>query len=169
MAIIDALLPEFDHEMTSTRKVLERIPEERFEWKPHQKSFSLGALATHVARLPTWGTETLTRSEIDLGNNVPGEAIPLKSDLLAAFDRNVADARAALSGKTDAELMAMWSLKRNGKTLFTMPKTTVLRSFVLNHLIHHRAQLSVYLRLLDIPVPSLYGPSADEGAPVTGS
>jgi uncharacterized damage-inducible protein DinB len=87
----------------------------------------------------------------------------LKSDLLVTFDRNVADTRAALVGKTDAELMAMWALKRNGKTLFTMPKTTVLRSFVLNHLIHHRAQLSVYLRLLDVPVPSLYGPSADEG------
>lgn len=163
MAIIDALIPEFDHEMSRTRKVLERVPEDRFDWKPHQKSFSVGALATHVARLPTWGTDTLNKSEIDLGNDASVEAIPLKSDLLAVFDRNVADARAALVGKTDAELMAMWSLKRNGKTIFTMPKTAVLRSFVLNHLIHHRAQLSVYLRLLDIPVPSLYGPSADEG------
>ena len=164
MAIVDSLIPEFDHEMATTRKVLERVPEERFDWKPHEKSFSLGVLAKHVATLPTWGTETLTRSEIDLvGNNPPASAAS-KSELLDAFDKNVADARAALAGKTDAELTAMWSLKRNGKTVFSMPKTTVLRSFVLNHLIHHRAQLTVYLRLLDIPVPSIYGPSADEPA-----
>jgi len=164
MAIVDALLPEFDHEMTRTRKVLERVPEERFDWKPHQKSFSLGALAMHVATLPTWGTETLTRSEIDVGNNPAPAATPSKSDLLAAFDRNVAQARAALAGRTDAELTAMWSLKRNGKVVFSMPKTTVLRSLVLSHLIHHRAQLTVYLRLLDVPVPAIYGPSADEPA-----
>ncbi|HEY5617490.1 MAG TPA: DinB family protein [Vicinamibacterales bacterium] len=164
MAIVDALLPEFDHEMTRTRKVLERVPEERFDWKPHQKSFSLGALAMHVATLPTWGTETLTRSEIDVGNNPAPAATPSKSDLLAAFDRNVAQARAALAGRTDAELTAMWSLKRNGKVVFSMPKTTVLRSLVLSHLIHHRAQLTVYLRLLDVPVPAMYGPSADESA-----
>jgi uncharacterized damage-inducible protein DinB len=104
------------------------------------------------------------RSEIDLvGNNPPASAAS-KTELLNAFDKNVADARAALAGKSDAELMAMWSLKRNGKTVFSMPKTTVLRSFMLNHLIHHRAQLTVYLRLLDIPVPSIYGPSADEPA-----
>ena len=164
MAIVDSLIPEFDHEMATTRKVLERVPEERFDWKPHEKSFSLGVLAQHVATLPTWGTETLMRSEIDLvGNNPPASAAS-KSELLNTFDKNVADARAALAGKSDAELMAMWSLKRNGKTVFSMPKTTVLRSFMLNHLIHHRAQLTVYLRLLDIPVPSIYGPSADEPA-----
>ena len=164
MAIVDALIAEFDHEMASTRKVLERVPEERFDWKPHQKSFSLGVLATHVATLPTWGTETLTRSEIDIGTNAQPGSAASRSELLAAFDRNVGDARRALAGKSDAELMAMWSLKRNGKTVFSMPKTAVLRSFVLNHLIHHRAQLTVYLRLLDIPVPSIYGPSADEPA-----
>ncbi len=164
MAIVDTLIPEFDHEMMSTRKVLERVPEERFDWKPHEKSFSLGALATHVATLPTWGTETLTRSEIDVGNGRTVAAIPSKSELLATFDGNVAQARTALVGKTDAELLAMWSLKRNGKTVFSMPKTAVLRSFVLSHLIHHRGQLSVYLRLLDVPVPSIYGPSGDEPA-----
>jgi uncharacterized damage-inducible protein DinB len=164
MTIVDSLIPEFDHEMATTRKVLERVPEERFDWKPHEKSFSLGVLATHVATLPTWGTETLTRSEINLVGNNPPTAAPSKNELLTTFDKNVADAREALAGKTDPELMAMWSLKRNGKTVFSMPKTTVLRSFVLNHLIHHRAQLTVYLRLLDIPVPSIYGPSADEPA-----
>jgi len=164
MLIVDSLIPEFDHEMATTRKVLERVPEERFDWKPHEKSFSLGVLAKHVATLPTWGTETLSRSEIDLVGNNPPTSATSKNELLTAFDKNVGDARAALAGKSDAELMAMWSLKRNGKTVFSMPKTTVLRSFVLNHLIHHRAQLTVYLRLLDIPVPSIYGPSADEPA-----
>lgn len=164
MSLVDALIPEFDHEMTSTRHVLERIPEQRFDWKPHSKSYSLGALATHVATLPTWGVEALNRSDIDIGSNPPNPLVPSKIEILAAFDRNVANARAALVGRTDAELLATWSLKRNGKTVFTMPKTAVLRSFVLNHLIHHRAQLTVYLRLLDVPVPSIYGPSADEPA-----
>ena len=165
MALVDALLPEFDHEMATTRTVLERVPQDKFDWKPHAKSFSLGALAAHVATLPTWGTETLTRSEIDVGTTQqPPTALPSRQEVLATFDRSVAGARAALAGRTDAELMAMWSLKRGGRTLFTMPKAAVLRSFVLNHLVHHRGQLTVYLRLLDIPVPSIYGPSADEPA-----
>jgi len=163
MPLVDALLPEFDHEMTATRKILERVPEDRLEWKPHAKSFSLGALATHLANLPTWGTETLTRSEIDLpAVPSPPGALPSKTELIAAFDRNVAAARAAMTGKTDGELLAIWSLKRGGKTLFSMPKTSVMRSFVLSHMIHHRAQLGVYLRLLDVPVPATYGPTADE-------
>lgn len=165
MALVDALLPEFDREMTTTRKVLERVPEDKFDWKPHAKSFSLGALAAHVATLPTWGTETLTRSEFDVGGDQrPPTAPPSKNELLATFDKSVADARAALVDKTDGELMAIWSLKRSGRTLFSMPKTTVLRSMVLNHVVHHRGQLTVYLRLLDVPVPSIYGPSADEPA-----
>ena len=162
MPLVDALLPEFDHEMTTTRKVLERVPDDRFDWKPHPKSFSLGALATHVANIPTWGTETLTRSEIELTGTQPLSSLPSKTQLMATFDKNVAETRAALAGKTDAELLAIWSLKRGGKAMFSMPKAAVLRSFVLSHLIHHRGQLSVYLRLLDVPVPSIYGPSADE-------
>jgi len=162
MGMVDALLPEFDHEMTTTRKVLERLPEDRLDWKPHVKSFSLGALATHVATLPTWGAETLNKSELDLAGGQPAAALPSKTELISAFDKNVAATRLALAGKTDAELLAMWTLKRGGKTLFSMPKTAVLRSFVFSHLIHHRGQLSVYLRLLDVPVPSIYGPSADE-------
>ena len=165
MPLVDALLPEFDHEMTTTRKALERVPEDKLEWKPHARSFSLGALATHLANLPTWGTETLTKSEIDLpAVQQPASALTSKTELIAAFDRNVAAARAAMTGKTDAELLAIWSLKRGGKTLFSMPKTAVLRSFVLSHIIHHRAQLGVYLRLLDVPVPATYGPTADEPA-----
>lgn len=164
MGMVDALLPEFDHEMTTTRKVLERLPEDRFDWKPHPKSFSLGALATHVATLPTWGAETLNKSEFDLAGSQPVAALPSKAELMATFDKNVAATRSALAGKSDAELLAMWTLKRGGKTIFSMPKTAVLRSFVLSHLVHHRGQLSVYLRLLDVPVPSIYGPSADEPA-----
>ena len=162
MPLVDALLPEFDHEMTTTRKALERVPEDKFAWKPHARSFSLGALAAHVAALPTWGTETLTRSDMDIAGAQPPAAPASKTELMATFDKNVAATRSALAGKTDAELMAMWTLKRGGKTIFSMPKAAVLRSFVLSHLIHHRGQLSVYLRLLDVSVPSIYGPSADE-------
>ena len=162
MPLVDALLPEFDREMSTTRKVLERVPDDRFDWKPHAKSFSLGELAGHIANLPTWGEEALTKSEIDVGNGQRPTAPPSRAAMLKSFDRNVATVRAALAGKTDPELMAIWTLKRNGKTLFAMPKTTVLRSFVLSHVIHHRGQLTVYLRLLDLPVPSVYGPSADE-------
>ena len=166
MTIADALLPEFDHEMASTRKVLERVPGDRLDWKPHPKSYSIGALAAHVANLPRWGAETLTRAELDVGDGPPPAPPASVGELLAAFDGSVAAARAALVGRTDAELAAMWSLRSHGKTIFSMPKSSVLRAFVLSHLIHHRAQLTVYLRLLDIPVPSLYGPSADEPAPL---
>ncbi len=162
MAIVDALLPEFDHEMTTTRKLLERVPDDRFDWKPHPKSFSLGALATHVVNLATWAVDTLNKSEIDLTGDQRLPSAPSRAQLLSAFDTNVAAARAALAGRSDADFQAMWTLKRDGKTIFSMPKSTVLRSFVLSHLIHHRGQLSVYLRLLDVPVPSIYGPSADE-------
>ena len=164
MTIVDALLPEFDREMTTTRKVLERVPEDKFAWKPHAKSCSLGALATHVTTLPTWGRETLEKSEIDIAGGRPPAAPRSRAELLATFDTHVAATRSALVGRSDAELLATWTLKRGGKTIFSMPKATVLRSFVLSHLIHHRGQLSVYLRLLDVPVPSIYGPSADEPA-----
>jgi uncharacterized damage-inducible protein DinB len=162
MSMIEALLPEFDREMTTTRKVLERVPNESLAWKPHAKSFSLGELASHVAALPTFATETLNRSEFEIGNLRPPLALPSRTDVLAAFDASTGAARAALAGKSDAELMAIWTLKRNGTPLYSMPKAVVLRSLVLSHVIHHRGQLSVYLRLLDVPVPSIYGPSADE-------
>jgi uncharacterized damage-inducible protein DinB len=162
--MIDALLAEFDHEMTTTRKLLERVPEDRLAWKPHAKSWSLGDLATHLSRLPQWGEMTLTQSEIDIGGQGAADAKTSRAELLSAFDRNVAAARAALAGKIDAELMAMWTLKRDGHAIFSMPKAAVWRSFVLSHIIHHRGQLSVYLRMQDVPLPSIYGPSADEGA-----
>jgi uncharacterized damage-inducible protein DinB len=162
--IVDALLPEFDHEMTTTRKLLERVPEGKFDWKPHARSMSLGSLATHVATIPHWGEITLTQSEIDMGGAGTAELVRSRAELLARFDKNVAGTRSALVGKGDAELMAPWSLKNNGHTMFTMPKAVVWRSFVMNHVIHHRAQLSVYLRMHDVPLPAMYGPSADEAA-----
>jgi len=162
MPLVDALLPEFDHEMTTTRKLLERVPEGKFDWKPHPKSMSLGSLATHVANIAYWGEVTLTQPGIDLGGSGVAELAKSRADLLAKFDKNVSATRAALVGKSDAELMAPWTLKNSGHTVFTMPKATVWRSFVMNHVIHHRAQLSVYLRLHNVPVPAMYGPSADE-------
>ena len=162
MPMVDALLPELDHEMTTTRKLLERVPDDRLDWKPHEKSMSLGGLATHLSNLPTWGTLTLTQAEFDMAGVPTLSPLASRAAVLSMFDQNVSAVRAALVNKTDAELMAQWALKQGGHTLFTMPKASVLRSFLLNHIIHHRGQLSVYLRLNDIPVPSIYGPSADE-------
>lgn len=164
MPTVDALLPEFDHEMATTRRVLERVPERAFAWKPHPKSYTMGELAQHVSMIPMWGHVTLAQDGFDLVGDGRIAVAPGVADLLAGFDQRVVEARAALVGRTDAELMAPWTLARDGQPLFTMPKASVWRSFVMNHLIHHRGQLSLYLRLQDVPVPSLYGPSADEAA-----
>jgi uncharacterized damage-inducible protein DinB len=164
MAIVDALLPEFDREMTTTRHLLERVPDDRFDWKPHPKSMSMGQLASHLATIPMWGHATVTQSEIDLAGDSQMPPMTTRADLLSTFDKHVAQTRAAVTGRTDAELMSPWTLKSKGQTVFTMPKAVVWRSFVMNHLIHHRAQLGVYLRMNDVPVPSMYGPSADEAA-----
>ena len=164
MAIAEALLPEYDHEVATTRRVLERVPDDRLAWKPHDKSMSMGQLASHVATMLSWGSTTLKQSEIDLSGSYTPPDLKTRADLLASFDKEAAATRAALAATSDPELMTMWSLKREGKTIFSMPKAAVLRSFVMNHMIHHRGQLSVYLRLNDVPVPSMYGPSADECA-----
>jgi len=164
MPISDMLLPEFDHEMATTRKLLERVPDGHFDWKPHGKSFSLGQLAQHVATLPWWGQVTLQQTEFDVAANPPLAPVATRAALLDLFDRHTAATRQALNGKTDAELMAPWSLKSGAATVFSMPKVTVWRSFVMNHLVHHRGQLSVYLRMQDVPLPAMYGPSADEQA-----
>jgi len=162
MALVDHLLPEFDHEMATTRKLLERVPEDRLSWKPHAKSFSLGQLAQHVANIPAWGTFTLERPDLDLAATPPSGELGSRAAILEFFEGNAANARKLLVGKTDAELMAPWSLKKGDHVVFTMPKATVWRTFVMNHLVHHRGQLSVYLRQQDVPLPSMYGPSADE-------
>lgn len=164
MAIADTLLPEFDREITTTRKLLERLPEAQLAWRPHTKSMSLGELAAHVATLPMWGAVTLGRADFDLAGGVERPPMGTRAEILAAFDRFAADTRQALTGRTDAELLAPWTLRRGTEVVFTMPKAIVWRGFVMNHLIHHRGQLSVYLRLQDVPLPAIYGPSADEAA-----
>jgi len=167
MSLSEMILPEFEQEMANTRRTLERVPDEKFEWKPHEKSSSLGGLATHLANIPSWTTNTFEKDELDIA---PPDAPPFRleqakstADLLAAFDKNVADAQAALAAATDERWFGKWSLLRGGDTIMTLPRAAVMRGFVLSHLIHHRAQLGVYLRLLDVPVPAIYGPSADEG------
>lgn len=168
MAISESLLPEFDYEMQTTRKLLERLPDEKFEWKPHPRSTELGGLATHLANIPTWAITAVNEVSLDLmPGGVPAPRMEVakgREQLLKTFDENVAKARAAIAGASDESLFVPWSLLMNRKTVMTLPRVAVLRSFVLNHLIHHRGQLSVYLRLNDIPVPSIYGPSADEGS-----
>ena len=161
MSIAESLLPEFDREMSTTRRLLERVPDEKFAWKPHDKSMSLGDLATHLSNLPSWGSVTLTASDFDLASPHTSAASS-RADVLSRFDTNVADTRAALVGRSDPEMMAPWTLKHGEQKLFTMPRIAVWRTFLMNHVIHHRGQLSVYLRLNDVPVPAMYGPSADE-------
>jgi uncharacterized damage-inducible protein DinB len=168
MGISQAMLPEFDMEMASTRKTLERVPEEKLAWKPHAKSWNMGGLASHLTNIPTWAVLGIEKDSIDLApggvKQPPTPEIKTRSEMLATFDKNVASARAAIAGASDEHLFKPWSLLMNGKAVLTLPRVAVLRSFVMNHMIHHRAQLGVYLRLNDIPVPAVYGPSADEGA-----
>jgi uncharacterized damage-inducible protein DinB len=166
MTLREALLAEFDQEMANTRKSLERVPYDRAEWRPHPKSSTLGRLATHLAEIPAWASTALEQDSLDL--SPPGSAphqpafIGSHREVLDLFDKNVAAARAALVAVSDESLGKPWSLLSGGKTIFTLPRLAVFRSFVLNHTIHHRGQLGVYLRLNDVPVPALYGPSADE-------
>jgi uncharacterized damage-inducible protein DinB len=168
MPMSDELLAEFDHEMATSRTVLSRIPDERFGWKPHPKSLAMGALGSHLANLSTWMTRVLLHDSFDLApaGGPPPRWEGLKSgrELLAWFDTNVAAARAALAAADDAQLRKPWSLLAGGKALFTLPRAAALRSMVFNHIVHHRGQLTVYLRLCDIPVPQVYGPTADEGS-----
>jgi uncharacterized damage-inducible protein DinB len=165
MAIKDALLPEFDHEMATTRRLLERLPEAEFAWKPHARSMALGQLAGHIANLPQWCSATLASTVFDL-DALALDARPQlpasRAAVIEEFDGKVAAARNQLTSTTDAEFMTPWTLKKGGQEVFTLPRISAIRSFVMNHLIHHRGQLSVYLRLKDVPLPSMYGPTADE-------
>jgi uncharacterized damage-inducible protein DinB len=166
MSIAEAILPEFDQEMAGTRKTLERIPNDKLDWKAHPKSNTIGWVGSHLAEIPGWAEGTLTQDAWDLapkdGEPYRTPKLPSREQMLDAFDTNVAAARAAIQSTSDAEFMEPWSLLMGGEALFTMPRIAVIRSFVLNHNIHHRAWLCSYLRLNDIPVPALYGPSGDE-------
>lgn len=166
MAFKEALLPEFDHEMANTRKSLERVPDDKLDWKPHEKSGSMGWLVSHIANIPSWPVFTVDQDSLDIAP-VSGETFQTptaksRKELLEIFDKNVTEGRAAIAKSSDEHLMKPWSLLAGGNTVLTMPRIGVLRTFVMNHIIHHRAQLGVYLRLNDVPVPALYGPSADE-------
>ncbi len=163
MAFTDALLAEFDHEAGTTRRLLERVPEEQFGWKPHEKSMTLGRLATHVAEIPAWGRRVLGSDELDISGPYTPREEKTRAAVLALFDEQAADMRKLLASSSEAELKAPWTFKAEGKTLFTQPKGGVIRGMVFNHLIHHRGQLSVYLRLKNVPLPPMYGPTADEG------
>lgn len=167
MTLSKALLPEFDQEMANTRKTIERIPEDKLDWRPHPKSTTLGGLVTHLSNLPSWTVFTINQDLLDIApvGAAPFRLEPIRSrkEALDAFDKNVVAAQSALAAASDEVLLKPWSLLSGGKTVFTLPRIAVLRSFVMNHTIHHRAQLGVYLRLNAIPVPSIYGPSADEG------
>jgi uncharacterized damage-inducible protein DinB len=157
------ILPEFDHEMGNTRKSLERVPDDKLGFKPHAKSMSLGALATHLATLGHWTEAIIGQDSFDVSNAPRIPELKTRQEILAAFDQSTAAARNAIASASDAQLTRPWSLVSKGQTIFTLPRIAVLRSFIMNHTIHHRAQLGVYLRLNDIAVPSIYGPSADEG------
>ena len=163
--ISQSLLPEFDHEIATTRKVLANVPADQFGWRPHEKSFTMGDLSSHLANLLSWTAPTMTTEMMDIEPNGVSWKEPgydTLEALLAAFDANAKAAREALAAATDEQFLANWSLAKNGKLMMTMPRIAVIRSFIMNHLVHHRGQLSVYLRLTGAQVPSIYGPSADD-------
>jgi uncharacterized damage-inducible protein DinB len=166
MSLAQSLLPEFDHEMATTRRALERVPLDKASWRPHAKSYTLGELANHLAQIPGWTEPTLTRDSLDMspeaGDFLPPPVAETRKALLASFDENLAQARKALAETSDEAFFQPWTLKTGDTEHFTMPRIAVFRSFILSHIIHHRAQLGVYLRLNDVPVPSSYGPTADE-------
>lgn len=161
MPLKDFLIQEFDREMANTRKTLERVPAAKWDWKPHAKSGSLGWLAGHIATLPAFGTSIIRRPALDIaGANFP--RVEAHGMLIETFDRATEDTRKALADLDEKKLEENWTLTNNGQAIFTLPRYHALRSVCLNHIIHHRAQLTMYLRQLDVPVPGLYGPSADE-------
>jgi uncharacterized damage-inducible protein DinB len=163
MRIVDSLFMEIDQETATTRRVLERVPEDKLGWKPHEKSMSLGQLAQHIATIPGLIARILSGDGLDLDQaNFNQPAIESTAELVRALDESVSTAKDVLNGFDDDRAMGAWKLSKGGKELFAAPRIAVARSIMLNHWYHHRGQLSVYLRLLDVPVPSIYGPSADE-------
>ena len=173
MSIAQSLLPEFDQEMQNTRKVLERIPDEKWNWKPHDKSGTVGWMASHIATIPEWAIMTLNTESFDYapvgGSSYVPPKIENQKQTLEAFDKGVTETRKALEKASDDDMTKVWSLLAGGQTVFALPRVAVYRSMIMNHLIHHRAQLTVYYRLLGVAVPGLYGPSADEGQPGAAS
>ena len=162
MSLAQSLLPEFIHELGNTRKALARVPFDKGAFQPHPKSMTLLALSGHIANVPSWANFTLRTPSLDLATLSPNQAPDSLEAMLTTFDSGASSALEALAAATDEDLQAPWTLSMGEQVFFTMPRIAVLRSMVFNHLIHHRGQLTVYLRMNDIPVPALYGPSADE-------
>lgn len=155
---------ELQNEATATRKIIERLPEDKFDWQPHEKSMNLARLAGHVVEMIGWTIPTIKQDELDFSKMDYTPPVYTKtSELLDKFDKNIADATEALSNVSDEDMAKQWTLRNGEQVYFTMSRVAVMRSMVMNHIIHHRGQLSVFIRLLDIPVPEIYGPSADEG------
>jgi uncharacterized damage-inducible protein DinB len=164
MTISEMLLPEFDQEMASTRKLLACLPEDKLDYKPHEKSMKLGRLAGHVAEMPGWIGSLPGNDKLEIPPDWKPAVATSRAQLLSVFDDNVAKGRAALASMSDEDFGKNWSLIFNGRVAFTLPKLAVVRTIVMNHMIHHRAQLGVYFRLNDVAIPGMYGPSADDKA-----
>jgi uncharacterized damage-inducible protein DinB len=169
MTISQMLLPEFDQEMANTRKLLACLPEDKLDYQPHEKSMKLGRLAAHVAEMPGWLAMLPQRDKLEITSDWKPPVATSREQLLSFFDDNVAKGRAALAGMSDEEFAESWSLIFRGQTAFTMPKSAVARSVIMNHVIHHRGQLGVYFRMNDVSIPGMYGPSADEKAAMATS
>jgi uncharacterized damage-inducible protein DinB len=162
MALMDPLIMELDREASATRRVLERVPTDKLDWRPHAKSTPIGKLANHIASLPGRFGPRLTESGFDVTKATPPPAPTSTEEILKTFDEGISTAKKALAAIDDGTAMGMWTLSAGDKTIASMPRVGIVRTLLLNHTVHHRGQLSVYLRLLDVPVPSIYGPSADE-------
>jgi len=162
MSFSESLLPEFDEEMKNTRKILECVPDGKFDYQPHPKSMTLGRLATHVAELPSWAVMTLDREVLDLQPDFKPKFASTQAGLLEMFDEGASQARQKIAAASDEDWKKIWTFKYAGKTIMAMPRSAVMRGTVMNHLIHHRAQLGVLLRLNDVAFPGMYGPSADD-------
>jgi uncharacterized damage-inducible protein DinB len=162
MPFSQMLLPEFDEEMKNTRRLLECVPDGRFDYQPHAKSMTLGRLASHVGELPGWATMTLDREVLEMGPGFKPTIATSRAELLENFDTKVAEARGLIAAASDEDWAKTWTFRYAGKEVMSMPRSVVMRGTVINHLIHHRAQLGVYLRMNDVEIPGMYGPSADE-------
>jgi uncharacterized damage-inducible protein DinB len=162
MSIADALIQELEQEAATTRQLLERVPDDKLDWKPHDKSMPLGRLATHIAELPSWGKVTIEQDVLDISEGFTPTILGSVTDILDCFDKNTAAFKELLTRTPNEELMKTWTMKHRDQDVYSAPKAGVVRSMVMNHLVHHRGQLTVFLRLNDVPLPMTYGPSADE-------
>jgi uncharacterized damage-inducible protein DinB len=169
MTFSQTLLPEFDEEMKNTRRILERIPDDKLDYQPHTKSMTMGRLATHVAELPGWALPTIDQDLLEMTSDYKPRIAKNNAELLEIFDKGVADAHGRIAATSDEVWGKTWTFKWNGQVVMSMPKAAVMRTVIMNHLIHHRAQLTVYLRLNEVAVPGMYGPSADDKGMMAGA